>query len=260
MLPFPFDDIANGYLMQEIEGLDPVPANIVSTSFARLDGEQYQSARREKRNLIVKLGLEPDYTTQTVRQLRTNLYNFFMPRQQTHLRFFTEDFPTVDIVGRIETFSCPIFVKEPMATISILCFDPDFYEPVAISISGETTAGTEMGEIDYNGTTDTGIVFKLTIDRSVTGFTIYHQPEGEQVRTMVVTGAFVAGDEVTISTVAGDKYATRTRGSVISSILFTVSPFSDWTRLQKGVNELRVQAEGVPMPFTITYTTKHGGL
>src|SRR5687768_8673183 len=79
MLSLPFDDISSGYLVQSIEGLDPVPANIVSTSFARLDGEQYQSSRREKRNPILRLGLEPDYTTQTVRELRNNLYRWFMP-------------------------------------------------------------------------------------------------------------------------------------------------------------------------------------
>jgi len=260
MLSLPFDDISGGYLVQGIDGLDPVPANIVSTSFARLDGEQYQSARREKRNLVLRLGLEPDYTTQTVRELRNNLYRFFMPRQLSAFRFYTDDFPTVDIEGRVETFDCPLFVKEPVATISVLCLDPDFYEPIEVEISGSTTDGVFMGNIDYAGTVDTGIIFTLNVDRAMSGFTIYHQPEGEQVRTLVVVGDFVAGDIVEISTIPGNKYATLTRGSVISSILYTVSPYSDWTRLQEGPNALRVFAEGAAVPYTIRYTTKHGGL
>lgn len=260
LLSLPFDDISGGYLVQGIDGLDPVPANIVSTSFARLDGEQYQSARREKRNLILKLGLQPDYTTQTVRELRNNLYRFFMPRQNSNFRFYTDDFPTVDISGRIETFDCPLFVKDPIATISVLCFDPDFYEPIEVEVSGSTTAGTTMGTIDYQGTVDTGIVFTLNVDRTLSGFTIYHQPEGEQVRTLVVVGSFIAGDVVEISTVPGNKYANLTRGSVITSILYTVSPYSDWTHLQSGLNDLRVYAEGAAIPYTIRYTNKHGGL
>lgn len=260
LLSLPLDEISSGYLVQGIEGLDPVPANIVSSSFARLDGEQYQSSRREKRNLIIKLGLEPDYVNKTVKQLRDDLYQWFMPPQTTNLRFFTDDMPTVDIQGRVETFDCPLFVKEPIATISVLCFNPDFYEPVQVEIEGNTTSGTTMGTIDYEGTVDTGIVFSIAINRSITGFTIYHQPEGAQVRTLVVTGAFVNGDVVEISTIPGNKYARLTRGSVVSSVLYTVSPYSDWTRLQKGANDLRVYAEGAAIPYTIRYTNKHGGL
>lgn len=260
LLSLPFADISGGYMVQSIEGLDPVPANIVSSSFARLDGDQYQSARREKRNLIVKLGLEPDYTSQTVEQLRNNLYRWFLPPRNANFRFFTDNNPLVDISGRVESFDCPIFVKEPVATMSILCFDPDFYEPVEVVVSGNTTSGTTMGNIDYEGTVDTGIVFSININRSLAGFTIYHQPMGEQVRTLVVVGQFVSGDVVEISTVPGNKYATLTRGSVVSSVLYLVSPYSDWTRLQPRENGLRVYAEGAAIPYTIRYTNKHGGL
>src|SRR5690606_905766 len=127
-------------------------------------------------------------------------------------------------------FDCPLFVKEPVATISLLCFNPDFYEPVEVEISGNTVSSGVMGTIDYEGTIDSGIVFSIAINRSITGFTIYHQPEGEQVRSMVVAGAFVAGDVVEISTVPGNKYANLTRGSMVTSVLYTVSPYSDWTR------------------------------
>lgn len=260
VLSLPFADISGGYLMQGMDGLDPVPANIVSTSFANGDGEQYQSSRREKRNLIIQLGLEPDYTTKTVQQLRNDLYRWFLPPRRANFRFFTDDTPLVDIWGRVESFRCPLFVKEPIATISVLCFDPDFYEPVEVEISGETTSGTTMGSIDYTGTVDTGIVFQIEIDRTTTGFTIYHQPAGDQVRTLVVSGQFVAGDVVEVSTSPGSKYATLTRGSVISDILYTVSPYSDWIRFQPGSNALRVYTEGAAIPYTIRYTNKHGGL
>jgi len=260
LLSLPFADISGGYLVQKIEGLDPVPANIVSSSFARLDGEQYQSARREKRNLILTLELQPDYANETVQELRNGLYRWFLPPRNANFRFFSDENPLVDISGRVETFDCPIFTKDPVATISVLCLNPDFYEPVEVEIAGATTSGTVMGTIDYEGTVDTGIVFTLEVNRSITGFTIYHQPAGEQVRTLVVAGLFVAGDVIRISTVPGDKYATLTRGSVVSSILYSISPYSDWTRLQPGENAFRVYAEGAAIPYTIRYTNKHGGL
>lgn len=260
LLPLPLDDISEGYRVEDITGLDPVPANIVSSSFARMDGEQYQSSRREKRNIVYRLGLEPDYTDQSVQQLRNNLYRFFLPKRPVNLRFFSDAMPTVDISGRVESFDCPLFVKEPVATISVLCFDPDFYEPVQVTVSGSTTSGILNGNIEYTGTVDTGILFTINIDRAITGFTIYHTPEGEQARQLPVVGNFLAGDVVRISTTPGNKYATVTRAGVPSSILYAVSPYADWTRFQPGNNAFRVYAEGAAIPYSILYTNKHGGL
>lgn len=260
LLSLPLDDISEGYLVQNIDGLDPVPANIVSSGFARLDGEQFQSSRREKRNLIYTIGLEPDYTTQTVRQLRNRLYDFFLPEKNAWQRFYTDDFPTVDIWGVVETFRCPLFVKEPVATISVLCMLPDFYEPVEITVNGNTTATAVDGNIAYGGSVDTGIVFTMTFNRSVSSFTIYHTPEGKSVQTMLVSGNFLSGDVIQISTVPGDKYATLTRASVVSPILYSVSPQAVWTALQPGNNAFRVQTTGAAIPYTVRYTNKHGGL
>lgn len=260
LLSLPLDDISGGYLVQDISGLDPVPANVVSSNFANLDGEQYQSSRREKRNPVFRIGLEPDYASMNVQQLRNNLYKWFLPKKNANMRFYSDNMPTVDISGIVESFDCPLFVKDPVATISLLCFDPDFYEPVQVTVNGNTTSGNTMGNIAYGGSVDTGITFTLNVNRSISGFTIYHQPEGQQVQTMVVTGDFINGDIIQISTVPGNKFATRTRGGVIASVLYSVSPYAVWTKLQPGNNALRVYAEGAAIPYTIQYTNKHGGL
>lgn len=263
MLSLPLDDISVGYSVQDIEGLDPVPSNMVSSGFAGLDGEQFQSSRREKRNLILTLGLEPDYVTKTARELRNDLYKWFMPNRRNHVnfRFYTDDFPTIDISGRTETFKCPLFVKEPVATISVLCYDPDFYEPIEVEISGMTTPySISPDEFEYSGTIDTGFVFHMEIDRDVSDFTIWHQLEGQPATSLPVVGDFVTGDVIDISTVPGNKYATLTRGSVLSSILYMVSPQADWMKFYEGINAVRVQTEGAAIPYTIKYTNKHGGL
>ena len=260
LLPLPLDDVSEGFSVQDITGLDPVQVSIVSSSFAGLDGEQFQSARREKRNIVFRIGLEPDYTTHTVQELRNRLYHFLLPKKSVNMRYYSDVFPTVDIVGRVESFSCPLFSKDPVATASIICFDPDFYEPIQTTIEGSTTPTSSMGEVEYTGTVDTGIVFRLLVDRALTDFTIYHQPEGEPVQTLQVSGSFISGDILEISTVPGNKYATRTRGGIQMSIVHAVSPYATWTKLQTGTNLLRVHAEGAGIPYTIRYTNKHGGL
>lgn len=260
VLMLPLQDPSEGYLVKDIDGLDPVKANMVSSSFANLDGEQYQSSRREPRNIIFKLGLNPDYTTGSVRELRKRLYGFFMPKTRVHMRFFAEGEDPVDIYGRIETFDAPLFTREPEATISLICHQPDFYSPDPIVIAGNTVANTTEFLIDYEGDIETGIKFKLSPNRSLSEFTIYHRPADNTLRMLEFDAPLSAGDVLDISTISRAKGATLTRAGAGTPILYGVSPFANWINLYPGPNYLRVYAAGAAIPYTIEYNNKFGGL
>lgn len=258
-LVLPFGDYNNGYLVKPIDGLDPVRANIVSSSFANIDGEQHQSSRREARNIIMKLGLKMG-AAGTVSSLRAQLMKFFMPKAKIRFTFFREDGPDVDIDGVVETFNCPQFVKEPEATISIMCHKPDFIVPVATTFSSVTTSGVDEQEVIYDGSVETGFEFRMTIDRSISQFFIYQRASDETINEMLFAEPLIAGDVLTISTVAGNKHATLTRAGSDSSLLHGISPSSSWLNLFPGPNYIRVYAEGAAIPYTITYNSKVGGL
>lgn len=265
LLTLPLDDVSDGLVLEDIQGLDPVKAVLVSSSFASLDGAQYQSSRRETRNILMVLGLVPDFATTTVRDLRNNLYNFFMPKSEVHLRFFmTDDLGveelTVDITGRVESFESPLFAKDPVANISILCFDPDFVELSSLTVSGNTVATSTEFSINYPGTVEAGFVFKLLLNRAESDFAIYHRGPDDVVKSLQFAASLLSGDVLTISTVTGDKHITLTRAASDSSLLYGRTPQSAWLELVKGVNHLRVYATGAAIPFTIEYTPRHGGL
>lgn len=262
LLTLPLQDISQGLIVEDIQGLDPVKATIVSSSFAQLDGEQYQSARREKRNIVIKLALEPDFAVNSVQGLRNLLYQFFMPKSRVRLRFFSTNQPTVDIEGRIETFIAPKFTAEPTATISILCFNPDFFTPDVVLVNGNTVSTNAETTHTYPGTVETGFLFKLMPNRDISEFTIYHRPSDDSLRALEFQAPtpMIAGDILTISTQPGNKYATLTRAGIGTSILYGISPQSNWINLFPGSNKLRVYAEGAPVPYSIEYTTKYGGL
>lgn len=260
LLTLPLMDISEGFIIQDIEGLDPVKATLVSSSFANLDGEQYQSARREKRNLVFTLGLEPDYVSQTVKALRNRLYGHFMPKSNVNLRFFSDDFPTVDISGRVESFEAPLFTKEPEAKLSLLCFDPNFYDATPVLVSSATVADTTETTIEYEGTIESGIVFRLTVDRAISGFSIFNRAVDNSIRTLEFFTSLQAGDIIEINTNSGSKGATLTRAGIATSILYGISPYSSWVELFPGPNYIRVAVSGAPMPYTIDFTTKYGGL
>jgi hypothetical protein len=260
LLILPLEDISNGYVVEDIKGLDPVKATLVSSSFAQMDGEQYHSSRREARNIVLTIGLEPDYITESVRDLRLRLYSYFMPKSAIRLRFYDSDGLVVEISGRVESLETPMFTREPKVDISIMCFDPDFVELTPVVVNGNTVSDNTDTIIEYPGTVETGFVLVLNVDRVLNEFTIYHRPPDDSIRTLDFAAPLQAGDILTISTIVGSKFANLNRGGTISSILYGVSPQSNWIQLEHGDNNLRVYAVGAAIPYEITYTPRYGGL
>lgn len=261
LLKLPLEDAENGLAVLDIQGLNPVQATLVSSGFAGMDGQQYHSARREARNIKLAIGLEADYVDTSVQDLRRRLYGFFMPKSEVNLRFVMDTGLYVDISGRVETFETPLFSKEPAVDISLMCFSPDFVDPNPVTISGVSTALEDETLVTYpDDGVDTGIMFTLRPNRSLTEFTIYHRPPDEIIRTMDFSIPLLDQDVLKISTVTGDKWATLTRANVVSSALYGVSPRANWIELQPGDNYIRVYAEGAPVPFEIEYTARYGGL
>lgn len=261
LLTLSLDDVTNGYIIGDIKGLDPVKATLVSSSYAKKDGAQYQSSRRETRNIVLSIDLVvDDYVIQTIRGLRNALYGWFMPKSQISLRFYDSSGLVVDIIGIVEDMDSELFTKEPKVNISIMCFDPDFLDLTPVELSGFTVSDTTEFFINYEGTVETGIKFDLNLNRSLSEFTIYHKPPDGSLRTLEFAAALVSGDVLTISTVSGDKYINLLRGGTNSSLLYGRSPQSSWIEMQNGFNYFRVYATGAAIPFDITYTDRYGGL
>src|SRR5215204_1701458 len=260
MLSLPIDDISDGIVLESIEGLDPVKATLVSSSLAQMDGTQYHSSRRESRNIKFTISLEPDYILNSVSDVRNRLYSYFIPKAFVGIRFYTSEGLVVDIFGRVESFETLLFAKEPKVDISVMCFDPDFVELDPIQILGDTVSDNTETLIEYSGTVETGIRLVLNVDRTLTEFTVYQRAPDDSIRSLDFSAALVAGDVVEINTVVANKRATLTRSNVLTSVLYGVSPQSNWIQLEQGDNNLRVYAVGAPIPHELYYTPRHGGL
>lgn len=260
LLNLPLEDVSNGYILTEVEGLDPVKATLVSSSFANQDGAQFHNARREARNMKLKLDLEPDYITTTVESLRRNLYSYFMPKKEVDLTLVFEDGLEVDITGRVESNDAPLFTKEPAVDVSLMCMKPDFIDPIPVIISGTSTELTTETDIQYVGNIETGFVLTLTLDRDESAFTIYLRTPDNYVHQMDFAYPMLSGDIVRVSTVSGNKGAWLTRAGVETSVLHGLPPQTEWVELEEGLNKLRIYATGTALPYTLEYVTRYGGL
>lgn len=261
LLSLQLDDEDDGFHVLDIDGLGPVKATLVSSSFAQLPGEQLNSRRRETRNIKFQFGLNPDpSTSETHESLRFQLYEFFLSELDVSLRFFTDGGLTVDILGTVETCEPSIFDQEPSMNVSIMCYAPDFFDPTVVHLTGNTTSGDTATPITYDGQIETGVVFTLNVDRTLTEFTLYHTPPGGEIRSLDFAGSLASGDTLTISTVPGSKGVTLVRSGITSSMLWAISPQSTWLSLERGVNQFRAYATGAAIPYTLDYTKKYGAL
>ena len=260
LLNLPLEDLYTGLLTTKVEGTGPVKATLTSSSFAQLDGSEYQSSRREERNINMRIDYEPDWTVETVDDLREKVEKHFMPKAPIELRFYSDSKPPRIIKGRIETCEDDRFVENPGADISIICNDPDFIDTVPVVVGGQSTETTDGEIVEYEGSVETGFLFTLFVDRDFNEFTIYHtDPSGLQ-QQLDFAGELLIGDELTIQTTPGAKFARLLRGGVTTSFLYGVSPQSSWLKLYPGDNVIRVFALGDPITYSLTYTRKYGGL
>lgn len=263
VLELVLEDISDGFVLEDVDGLDPVDSSISSSDFAQQDGAEFQSARRIPRHITLKVGLEPQDSSQTVRGLRRSLYSFFMPKKGVSLRFFDQtgdDELVVDISGWIESFKSKLFSKEPSVDISITCLKPDLLEIEPVDLSGETTDDATETLIDYEGSVDTGINFTLNVDRTISELTFYHRGPDDVIQSMEIAIPMESGDVFEVSTVPGNKYARLNHLGTLTYVAYAISPQSTWHMLSEGENYIRVYAEGDPIPYDISYITRHGGL
>jgi len=251
---------ANGYIVREITGLDPVNATLTSSSLAQVDGAQPQNARRDIRNIVIKLGLEPDYAASSVADLRSGLYDYLMPKENVTLGFYIDDALTYEITGQIETFENAMFSADPEVDISIVCYDPDFYSVSETVVAVDTVDGTVETPIVYQGTSDAGLIFTVTLDANLPeGFSLYNTPPANAYQGMVIETPLLSGDIITVNTIPGQKSITRTRGAVETSLLYALQTGAVWLFFHRGTNYFRAYAEE-EMACAITYTAKYGGI
>jgi hypothetical protein len=258
-IPMVDDDISS-YLVSDIEGLEPVQATLTASSYAGMDGELFQSAKRSARNIKIKVDLDPDFVTDTFTTLRQNLYRYFNPKSIIKLRFYQDTGLYLDIQGVVEDFVTTLFDQNPSVNISVMCYQPDFTDPRIIQIDGHTVADTTNTDIEYAGSVETGIVLTLNVNRPVSDFTIYNIDEGGNIQQLDFTGALIADDVLVVSTLSGAKGITLTRAGVPSSYLYGRSAQSSWIQLFEGTNHFRVYTSAEPVPYVLEYVVRYGGL
>ena len=251
---------STGYQLEEVRGLDPVKADISSSSFGQHDGSQYQSSRRGERNIVMVIGLVPDFVTNTVQSLRLDLARLLMPKRPVTLRMIDSDGSVVSIAGRVESFEAPLFTRTPKADISIICFDPDFKSHALTTKTGSSVTDITNTAVQYNGSVDTGFLFEMTVNRATNELALVLVNSMGESQRVDFAMALSAGDKIEIGSNFGEKGVWVTKDGLRTPALYTITPNSNFLVLSPGVNQFRVQMAGAAIPWSIKYYERYGSL
>lgn len=253
--------------IRDIDGLGPVKADINTEPFATGKGELYQGSSVGKRNIVMKLGFNPNWVDQTVSSLRRQLYRYLLPQAWCKLRFFSDDMATVDIEGRVEGCDPNMFSEDPEMVVSIICPRPDFIEPDAVLYTGIVDDGTAEFEFDYVGSVETG--FELLVASAVgnvsyTGpLNISVQQEPDPVQLFTVNPVTIDGAyRFKLSTIRNAKRVQRIANADNSptNLLMHVPGESVWPEIKPGTNLLKVYATETGQAWSMAFFNRYGGL
>ena len=252
------------FRIQGIEGLGPVKADISTLSTPMDSGGVYLSSRDGMRNIVLTVGLFPDYQSgSTVSSLRERLLAVMYPKRLVELQFYKDDGECYKISGHVETHEPTLFDPNPMVQVSIICEDP-YFDRV-----GETQTivpvmedGTNTFIINYDGFVDVGFVFEFNVT-SVTTMDLWilqKLPRTLSNSFGINSFRFQAGDTVRLSSVKGDRYAKYVRSSATYSILGYLTGNLTQVKLTNGANAFTLTKSGVIHNALVKYTKRYGSL
>lgn len=251
--------------IRNIEGLNPVKASISGAPLAVVDGSSFTGANVLSRNIVLTIGLNPDWQIWSYEALRRLLYSYFSPKRLTRLRFSSDDIPEVQIDGYVEDVLINQFSSDPEFLVSILCPDPHFVAVEPEIVQGQ--AIHEMGDfetINYNGNVPAGIFVEVVhVGGSEPSF-IGVQIGSPAISHFEVEASVSATKYFQMSTVPMHKYVQNvdTSLSTIINLLdkIHIREGSAWPLLQPGENHFHVITDVGNQDFTLKYYERFGGL
>jgi hypothetical protein len=251
----------SGFLVQGIEGLGPAKSDIAISKMAGIDGGIYNSAKVNSRNVVLMLKFLFNPTIEDMRQLS---YKYFPLKRKIKFRIDTDN-RSLEAYGYVESNEPDIFNSQEGTAISILFPESylfaseysvtDFSSVIPLfefpwSNESLVTPLLEFSELEqetetniyYPGDAPIGLTIYIHANGPANDVTIINSDTLETLdidsaQLISITGSdIVEGDDIEISTVRGNKYATLTRGSTEYNILNALGQDPTWFQLEKGDN------------------------
>lgn len=255
------------FAIVEIEGLAPPEAVININELALLDGGRFNSAHLQTRQLNIAFAIQFD-----AEKNRLEAYKVLRVKRKVRV-YYESELRNVYIEGYIQTVDVAHFDAMQTCTVSIICPRPYwigaqeiinelsyitdmFHFPFASTASPEITFGEEVRTTNVTvinaGEAVTGMTITALFNGSVDDLKIVDYANNHYFG---VEYAFVSGDELTITTISGNKTVTLLRGGTRYNLFNYIMDGSEWLQMEPGENTYIYEVtSGLDTNVSVTFT------
>lgn len=255
-LPLQSSVIPSSYFIANVDGLGPVKATVSTSTYPDLDGDNIQSTRVGGRNLVITLGLTPNYgKNEDPQSLRQDLYRIVPPKSEVDVVINDTKYPQVTFTGTVEDLATTIFNKNPAIQISIL--SEAAYLTDTTVIQDKMYAMNSTFNLNYSGSAETGFEIEPNFTKAAGNLSVVLN--GMTVFRVVY--AFAPGDKLDLITIARQKQLILTRGTTKISLLDNITVGDLNMVLGPAIDTFGVYTDtGSTTPYALTYSPMYIGI
>lgn len=276
-----FGSTFSPFLLEDCDGIYTVKNNVALSESDMLDGATYLGSKTKSRNIVLTLR---DHPMSDHRENRALLYSLFEP-DSVGTMVYTENGVSREAEYYVEDIVVDGRARARQAVVSLICPDPFFYalNDMRVIIAGWealwtfphefTSAGeefaTRMSEklrtiTNTDAAGNIGLVITITAQGNVINPSITHVEKAESIKvgTEVMPLEMVNGDQLVITTEAGNKHIYLTRNGIKTEINEYMSVDSVFIQLANGKNTIGYNAESGSeyMAVELSYRYKYLGV
>lgn len=247
-LSFKDPGATNPYIMKNLYGLD---ADEILASYvpgAAGTPKNYSLSMR-KREVVMRIVLNPDFSTKTYSDLRDDLYRLVQSSRTgtVTLNFKQDAIVKASISGFVSKFEVPVTQQEPELQITLNCTEPVLLDPNE-TILNHASFGSSFTITDNVSTAPHGVRFGIRFLGNVSSWRISNNSAGDEWNFAITTAIWplgygtASGDEFHVSSVYNDKqcYAIDFGTGTQYGVANVLQQFSQWPIILPGANPFYV--------------------
>ena len=257
------------FTLTDVDGFTRVTSEISSVTVPFVDGDQVTNIQAQPRTVVLYLRLKQAVGIETAKRY---ILQYVKPKLEGTIQL-QQGGRNIQLVGKVEAIELPRFQQGCVMAITLHCSQPYWedinfvvqeisniinlhYFPIDQGGLAFPTEGVPFGaydddltqQFDNLGDVETGMIITIIALGEVTNPKIYNTLTGEYIG---VTTTMQGNDEITISTIKGQKTITKNGVNIIDKIMSG----STFLQLAVGTNEFTIESEsGIDdLYFTLTY-------
>jgi hypothetical protein len=238
----------NSFVLKAVDGLDA--DQIIPKFYGQglESGANFTQLNLEPREVVMRIGLRPQWRKgETPESLRAILQRAIASNRKgtVQLRIYNDEVVAGVLEGFITKFNAPVSAKDSDVYMTVKCELPLIRSmDVTSLIVAEVDLGDTVIVNDPVSTAPHGMYMKYTFTGGASSF-VMTEPGGSPDWSFEINYAFLAGDELYISSDENNKYLYRVRAAVTLHLADVLALGSNWPLLFPQENQFVVEDDTV---------------